>query len=367
MKVNVITRHAIANYGSILQSIATQQLVEDLGCDCEIIDYIRTDENYYNREKTLLARKDNWKNSYLKKAIYLMLRLPESILAGKYFEKTRNKYLKLTKRYTSIEELISDCPKADIYMTGSDQVWGKTENGEYDPAYCLSFVEGTKISYAASFGNVVNETQINKFFTENLSLYRKILVREDSAVTYLHELGLSAAQVLDPTLLYGQEYWNKYIDPVNEKNYILIYQLHNDKKLDDVARKIAKKEQKKLIRISATFHQISRSGEFKYLPTIGEFLAYIKNADLLVTDSFHGTAFAIIFQTQFIEILPNSNTEERNKSILRSFGLNERIVSSYEDYKKINKSIDFTMVNDKLEEQRRNSITQIKDTIQIGR
>ena len=63
MKVNVITRHAVSNYGSILQSIATQQLVEDLGCDCEIIDYIRTDENYYNYEKTLLDRKENWKKN----------------------------------------------------------------------------------------------------------------------------------------------------------------------------------------------------------------------------------------------------------------------------------------------------------------
>lgn len=364
MKVNVITRHAVSNYGSILQSIATQQLVEDLGCDCEIIDYIRTDENYYNYEKTLLDRKENWKKNYLKKVIYLFFRVPESIIAGKYFEKLRNKNLKLTKRYASIEEMISDCPKADIYMTGSDQVWGRTGNGDYDSAYLLSFVEGTKISYAASFGNIVKEPHINNFFSEYLSMYSKILVREDAAVDYLKELGFNSYQVLDPTMLYGIEYWNKYLDPINEKDYILVYQLHNDRKLGDIAQKIAKKKHKKLIRISASFHQISREGRFIYLPTLGKFLNYIKNADLLVTDSFHGTAFSLIFQTQFIEILPNSNTEERNKSILRSFGLSERIVSTYEDYEKIVKPIDFSLVNEKLAKQRKKSISLIGDFFQ---
>ena len=327
MKVDVITRHAISNYGSILQTIATQQLLNDLGYDYEIIDYIRTDESYYNREITLLNRKKKWKNNVFKRIIYLILRVPESIIAGKYFEKERNKYLKLTKRYTSIDELTKDCPQADIYMTGSDQVWGKTENGEYDEAYCLSFADGVKTSYAASFGNVNNEYETNQFFLKYLSVYEHILVREDTAVTYLNSLGLSASQVLDPTLLYGQKYWDRYTKPIKKKDYILIYQLHNDKKFENIAVKIAKKEHKRLIRISATFHQVSRVGQFVYLPSIGEFLNYIKNASLLITDSFHGTAFAINFHTQFVEILPSSNTEERNKSILRNFELSNRVIS----------------------------------------
>lgn len=363
MKVDVITRHAVANYGSILQALATQQLIEELGYECELIDYIRTDENYYNRERTLLARKENWKSNYLKREIYLILRVPESIIAGKYFERTRKKLLKLTKKYTSINDLIGDCPKADIYITGSDQVWGKTENEEYDSAYCLSFTNGKKMSYAASFGNVINDKRTNEFFSEYLSSYSSILVREDTAVKYLQGLGLNAMQVLDPTLIFGCEYWNQYIETINDKGYILIYQLHNDSKLDEIAKKIAIVEHKRLIRISATLHQILRNGRFKYLPTIGEFLGYINNADLMVTDSFHGTAFAINFQTQFIEILPNSNTEERNKSILRCFGLSERIVSSYEEYSKLNNPIDYKRVNKVLEEQRAFSIDLLKDNL----
>ena len=86
----------------------------------------------------------------------------------------RNKYLNLTKKYTSLDELSKECPQADIYLTGSDQVWGKTENGEYDPAYCLSFTNGIKKSYAASFGNVINEPKVNEFFSKYLSSYLNI-------------------------------------------------------------------------------------------------------------------------------------------------------------------------------------------------
>lgn len=363
MKVNVITRHAVANYGSILQALATQQLIENLGYECELIDYIRTDENYYNRERTLLARKNKWKSNYLKKALYLIIRVPESVISGKYFERARKDLLKLTKNYTSIDELIRDCPKADIYMTGSDQVWGKTENGEYDSTYCLSFTDANKMSYASSFGNVANEKQTNEFFSKYLSSYSSILVREDAAVKYLQSLGLNALQVLDPTLVFGREYWKQYIESINDKGYILIYQLHSDSKLDEIAKEISIAEHKRLIRISATFHQIVRSGKFKYLPTIGEFLGYINNADLLVTDSFHGTAFAINLQTQFIEILPNSNTEERNKSILRCFGLSERIVSSYDEYRKLKNPIDYKRVDKILDGQRRLSIDILKENL----
>ena len=86
MKVAVITRHAITNYGSLLQAFATQQVIESLGHECEIIDYVREDESYTQHEKTLLARKPEWNRNPIKRAIYLALRQPESIASGKKFE-----------------------------------------------------------------------------------------------------------------------------------------------------------------------------------------------------------------------------------------------------------------------------------------
>ena len=99
MKVAVITRHAITNYGSLLQAYSTQKVIESLGHSCEIIDYIRADESYREHEKTLLKRKPNWYSNPLKRMLYLALREPESIAAGKKFEKERKEILNLTRLY----------------------------------------------------------------------------------------------------------------------------------------------------------------------------------------------------------------------------------------------------------------------------
>ena len=166
MKVAVITRHAITNYGSLLQAMATQRVVEGFGHTCEIIDYVRSDESYQQHEITLLKRKTSWNNNPVKRLLYLALRQPESILAGRRFEKFQKKYLKMTKRFSSVDELSKEKIDADVFVTGSDQVWGPVENGTYDSTYCLSFVpEGKKkISYAASFGHTEMTAENKEFF-----------------------------------------------------------------------------------------------------------------------------------------------------------------------------------------------------------
>lgn len=95
MKISVITRHAPSNYGSLLQTIALSQAIERLGHSCTVIDYIRRDENYRRIEMTMLAGKSNWNSNVVKKAAYLALRYPGSIIAGKKFEKERNIYVLL--------------------------------------------------------------------------------------------------------------------------------------------------------------------------------------------------------------------------------------------------------------------------------
>ena len=327
MKVDVITRHAIINYGSLLQAIATQAVIEQLGHSCEIIEYIREDETYKEIEKTSLKRKPNWNSNIIKRSIYLSTRQPESILSGKKFERERKKYLRVTRHYGSLYELEADPPKADVYVTGSDQVWGPVGVGVYDKAYCLSFLptEAKKISYAASFGHTNFTPELKQYFSDLLRRYDYITVREMSAVEIVKNLKLAVQQVIDPTLLLGYDYWEQYIAPSCKEKYVLIYQLHNDRKLGDFAKKIAQERKLKLVRISTSLHQIIREGEFIWCPSISEFLSYIKYAELLITDSFHGTAFAINFNTPFVEVLPNNNTETRNDfKTVNQIILNER-------------------------------------------
>lgn len=364
MRTTVITRHAITNYGSLLQAIATQKVLSDLGHTCTIIDYIRNDESYWKQEQTLLQGKREWNNNLLKKAAYLLVRQTESILAGRRFERAQKKYLNLTRRYHSVEELEQDKPKADVYITGSDQVWGPVADGSYDSSYCLSFTseQDKKIAYAASFGHADMTPERIAYFEKWLKRYAHISVREDSAVSLLNEMGIPATQVIDPTLLLRADYWTQFTKPIAKK-YVLAYQLHNDKRLGRYAEKVAREMQLPLIRVSASLHQISRPGKLIWCPEIGDFLSYIKYAACLITDSFHGTAFAINFNTPFVEIMPNNNTGTRNMSILRLTGLSDRILQDDNNIALAGKKMDFDRANRILQKQREFSLRVLQEMI----
>lgn len=366
MKALVITRHAISNYGSLLQAYATQKVLQTLGYECEIIDYIRDDESYFNREKTLLKRKKDWNKNPIKRFIYLMLRQPESVLSGWRFEKERSKILNLTERYNTYEKLKNGYPKADIYITGSDQVWGPTEDGSYDPVYCLKFLprHTKKISYAASFGRTEMNDSIRNYYKENLSKYKYLTVREDSAVQLIQKFGLTVQQVIDPTLLLSSEEWLKLCGGIQKGKYILVYQLHNDSQLGVYAKKIAKAKGLPLIRLSTSFHQILRPGRLVWNPEITKFLKYIAGAECLITDSFHGTAFAINLNVQFIEILPNNSTGTRNQSILKLTGLTNRILTDVNDISLAFKKINYTEVNKIIQQERLKSIRILKHMLE---
>ncbi|MDD6276802.1 MAG: polysaccharide pyruvyl transferase family protein [Clostridia bacterium] len=366
MKVAVITRHAVTNYGSLLQALATQNVISNLGHESVIIDYVRNDEHYRNIEKTILKSKPSWNSNPIKKFCYLAFRETESISAGKKFENQRKKLLNLTRTFSDFEQLCENPPEADVYMTGSDQVWGPVGSGILDEAYCLSFADKSKkkISYAASFGKSELTEENKDFFKSRLSDYHRIAVREDSAVKMLDSIGIDSTQVLDPTLLIEREQWSEYIGEKPNKKYVLVYQLHNDPTLGKYAEQVAKKKGLPLIRVSASFHQITREGRFVYAPSVQKFLSYVKYADCMITDSFHGTAFAINFNVPFVEILPNNNTQSRNQSILKLTGLTDRILSDNTDYSLSDKPIDYERVNLILKKEREKSLSVLKSMIE---
>ncbi len=367
MKTSVITRHAIANYGSFLQAIATQSIIENLGSECEIIDYIREDEYGLNLAKLALKKNEDWSYSFLKKILYLMCRITENFIMYRKFGNMRNKYLKMSKRYFSLD--YDHRPEADIYITGSDQVWGPVGTERYDKNYFLDFVpdDKKKIAYAGSFGKTKFEGNDIETFKTMLSRYDAISVRENSAVDIIKGMGIkNVEQVLDPTLLIAADKWEKYINFTPKGKYILVYQIHNNPKMDKYAKAFAKANNMKLVRVTPLLHQRFRGGKFVYLPNIGKFLAYIKNADFMITDSFHGTAFAINFNTQFVDILPGE-TGSRNQSILELTGLEDRIVTDFNDYGFMKRKIDFDRVNKIIEENRKKSIDILKDMLERGK
>ena len=365
MDIKVITRHAPSNYGSLLQSIATVTILERLGHTCEIIDYIRDDEHGLKAVTTVLDGKQGWNGNLLKKLAYIALRYPEEKRAEMKFSRMRKKYLKLTGRCRTHEELKQ--LDADVFMTGSDQVWGPTLNGRYDEAYFLSFVKDKpKTAYAASFGRTDFTPQVLSEYKKLLSAYSGIAVRENSAVDLLAQMNIPCAgQVLDPTLLLTGEEWGKWIEKDVQGKYVLVYQLHNNPALSDYAVRFARHVGLPLYRVSPTFHQYRRGGKFVYLPDLSEFLSYIKHSTYFITDSFHGTAFALNFNRQFIEILPNNKTGSRNQSILQLTGLQDRIVTDYDNLSISNRKIDYESVNAVLRCEREKSMSIMHDLCSV--
>lgn len=365
MDLKIITRHAPSNYGSLLQSIATIKILKGMGHQAQIIDYLRPDERGLQAVLTSLASKRSWNNNLLKKWFYVSVRYPEEKCAEVRFNQMRHRYLMLSHRCSSVSDLQK--LDADVFITGSDQVWGPMLNGHYDENYFLSFVvDKPKITYAASFGKTEFTPAIIENYKQMLSRYDAITVREDSAVKMLNDWETDCTgQVLDPTLMLTLDEWNQYTGKEIKKKYVLVYQIHNDRKLGLYAKHFAKSIGLPLIRISPYLHQISREGKLVWLPELGEFLSYIKHCSYFITDSFHGTAFALIFNKQFFEILPNNNTGSRNLSILRLTGLENRIVSNYNDFDIIKKRIDYNKVNAILAEERLKSIKILKDILHI--
>lgn len=200
------------------------------------------------------------------------------------------------------------------------------------------------------------DDELKRYYQKLLSQYSCIAVREDSAVEMLKELNIQALQVLDPTLLFDADYWEQYVKAISKRKYILVYQLHNDKSLGAYAQKVAHESGLQLVRISVSRHQIIREGKFIWAPDLEGFLSYIKNAECVITDSFHGTVFAINFNVPFVEVLPNNNTGSRNISILKLTGLSHRILDDNDNIGLAWEPINFKNANEILADKRKESL-----------
>lgn len=371
MKIDIITRHAIANYGSILQAYATEKMLDKLNIENEIIDYVRVEENSKNLVKTYMKNSKKWNRNFITRFIYKIIQKPNLDIMNNKFAKYRKKYLKLTsKQYKNKNELMEDLPQADIYCTGSDQVWGQIANDDYDENYFLEFVPNDKrcIAYSASFGKNKLSENLKIKLPKLMEKYSDIMVRELSAVKILNASGIDNVKlVLDPTLLLSKEEWEENLKIKNneKEQYILTYQLHHNKEFDKYLKKLAKATNLKVVRLSSSIYYKFKYGKFVYLPDLEQFLTYFKNAKYVVTDSFHGTVFSIIFNKQVIDILPGK-TRTRIESILKLFGMEDRIVNDYNDMSIINKEIDYKKVNDILDKERKKSIEYLRKAIESG-
>ena len=228
MKVAIITLHRVYNYGSALQAYATQTVFERAGYEAEVIDYITAQRTKKQIMKTAAAGSNKGMSSTAYRFFKVFSVLLKEMTFGKFVEKN----LHLTKQYITAEDLEKNPPQADIYVTGSDQTWNSQYNGGVDRGFFLTFApkDKAKVSFVASFGKShLNDKEVAE--TKPLiAEYKKLSVREDSALDVLHQLGRDdGVQLIDPTLQLTKDEWLRLASPrLVKQPYLILMLLYNE-------------------------------------------------------------------------------------------------------------------------------------------
>ena len=354
-KISFITIHVGHNFGSNLQTIATSIILKRLGFDPTVVNYI---------PERVTAR-SFWRNAFASPIAFL-----KGIVNVPTFYRNLSIYDSFLSRYCSLSAPIYDkdcfkskCPTADIYLTGSDQVWNSKHNRSINTRYFFEGIQGKKISYGSSFGVESIDSEEISTFKELLKEYSAISVREESAKIIVESMGYKATQVLDPTLLLTREEWSKFCSEKKIKfPYLLMYvpyNIANKPLLYQAGREIAKKHNLKIVAFSWDFRKEKLADITVNYADPGDFLNLMSNASIVLTNSFHGTAFSINLNKQFVVFMP-SGFGTRISSLLTLCGLQDRLMSDLNSLKVLEKEIDYSIVNNILEKEREASLDYLK-------
>lgn len=370
-KVGVITLHNSPNYGSCLQTYATQVVLARVGADAEIIDYYRKDAIPENEVARALNGQLVKKMPIFKvPGIKQIAKIPVSRMVARRrapLDEFRHSKLALTDRsYYSADELDANPPVADIYCTGSDQVWNSIWNNGFDRAFYLSFApEGKKkIAYAASIGKAALEDWEAEPMRKALSSYSCISVREQEAADLLDSIGVhGAVPVIDPTLMLNRDDWEAIADGwISPEPYILVYQLNRNSEFDSYVQKVAKKTGLKVMRIAYGVHE-KRSGENAVIcPSVGRFLSLFLGAEIVITDSFHGTAYSVNLGKKFVAISPG-RFNGRIANLLAMTGLEDHWLQSFKNLELAEASFNYDSVKNALDSKRREAIVFLDNAV----
>lgn len=313
MKIGILTFHDADNYGAMLQAYALQQTLKKLRMDNELIDIEREPKSDAKLpEKGPMA--------------VFMKRVTEAGRKRKtLFDAFREEYLEISPKYRK-DEVMRLNDEYSFFVAGSDQVWN-FKIPDVDPRYFLPFASNDKkYSYAASFGGSEVPEKVSTWCGEQLKTFQKISVREDGGSRIVKTLTGREAQVhADPTLLLKKEDWES-ISEEREGSYILLFLLVYDEEAVNRAKEIAKQRNLELKTITAAF--IPQLGMSSWSDVgVPEWITWVRNSKYVVTNSFHGTVFSIIFEKEF-EVIPlKGELSARNgriEELLQKTGLAEK-------------------------------------------
>lgn len=362
-KVSIITLHNVTNFGSMLQTYATQYTIKKIGYKAEIIDFVPEGLTLY---RAMFPKNEN--RGFVSKSIRFFPKLICNIIQYSVLNKFLKKYIcKSQIKYSSYEELVNNPPKADIYMSGSDQIWNTQNSNKQNDikAYYLQFVPENKkkVAYAGSFGKKEFSDEMMIKIGEYLKDYNAISVRESFGLKILEKVGIkNGVHVLDPTMLLSRNEWENFIYPVKEKRYLFVYNLNRNPVIKKYAQVIAKEKGLGIVNFSDTFEFIKHAKN-RLINGPKDFVSYIAYADYIITDSFHGIAFSINFNKQFVCVkAPKYNS--RLESMLNLVGLEERLFEKEINLEIAYKNIEYEKINKIIKENREKSLKYLYNNLE---
>ena len=346
-KIGIVTYwESNDNYGQQLQCWALQYYLRSQGYNAFLIrQYV-----WPPMSKTLIKRIKSWIKNIIANILYIT-HLAYVPFIAKYFKFClnketcrrrfplfRRKHLKMTKIYDHPHKLVQNPPQADVYITGSDQVWNYSMPEEPLSNFFLQFGEDSvkRISYAPSIGHANIPDSLTEKLSDYLSRFSAISVRESSAVSLVEKLGYHATSVLDPTMLLCADDYLKLAKNEKGKKSVFIYSMNYESRDDipfDAIRQFATNHELPIIVTPGSGYTQAKElfEEVKYsYATIPQWITHIANAELVVTASFHGVVFAILFHRSFIYTpLKGQHASANNRvlDLLHELGLSTQIYS----------------------------------------
>ncbi|HCA04784.1 MAG TPA: hypothetical protein DEO32_02680 [Ruminococcaceae bacterium] len=366
-KVGILTFHQALSYGAKLQAYALQQFLTENGIENDIIDY--TCKYMYN---TQIRPIRFWYKKKLSVTIKDILRSFITMRqVGIERDKTiafRQKHLNLSRPFD--ESNISEAAgEYRAFITGSDQVWSPTVVG-FDKVYFLNFAKPKqKYSYAASVGGSKVEGKTKDEYRSLLSDFQKISVREPSAAQLVNELtGKEAVVSPDPTLLFTSEKWDGFAQRPEgfgeEEKYIFLFNVNIPKRLFNFAQELGKRTGLKIYSIQKNKRHHVDGVTYIDPVSANEFVWLIKNAEYVVTNSFHATAFSLIYHKNFfIEFDTQGTRNVRSEQLLQRLRVTGREITAA-SYPETDVKTDWDYAESKLDELRQAAKTYIAEVKQ---
>ncbi len=327
-KVGVLTYHTPNNYGAVLQTLALKEVLERFGQDVVVVNYATDAQLRINDFLRF--------NGTVKSVLNIILSVPNYFRLknrNKKFDAFRNRYFPLTRRYASKSDFLKDLPKLDAIISGSDQVFQVWEDKElsvyYLPFYGTSI---NKIAYAPSFGRSVFTSVIDEKIAKALTDFNILSCRENIGAKHIYEItGKECQLVVDPVLLVGEIFWANIckLHKSMYKDYILIFDLLGGPYLVKLAKQLNKGKNLEIICIT-TKRFLKRPYHVDKLiwdASPLEFVGWIKGASYVLTDSFHGSAFATIFEKPLVSLIINEHASDRLETLLSYFGAKDKLLN----------------------------------------